>query len=246
MDPPRRAASLRRRQVVPDRRQPSHARLARADGGDRVHVPQWRFDPSGAPANPDRMVFDLDPGEGMGLPECAGRPARARHPSAHGARGGAVTSGSKGIHLYAALDGSQTSEQVSAVAHELAKALEADHPDLIVSSMRKTLRSGRVLIDWSQNNGKKTTIAPYSLRGRFRRPSRRRARGRSWTIRTSAPRGRRGGRARRGAGRSDARRDRGIRRRAAQHVPVDAHRGRRLSRCRSRRGASRTTATRAS
>ena len=79
-----------------------------------------------------------------------------------------MTSGSKGIHLYAALDGSQTSEQVSAVAHEPAKALEADHPDLIVSSMRKTLRSGRVLIDWSQNNGKKTTIAPYSLRGRFR------------------------------------------------------------------------------
>ena len=54
------------------------------------------------------------------------------------------------------------------MARELAKALESDHPELIVSSMRKTLREGRVLIDWSQNNGKKTTIAPYSLRGRFR------------------------------------------------------------------------------
>src|SRR5690242_11597012 len=77
------------------------------------------------------------------------------------------TSGSKGIHLYAALKGDYTSEQVSAVAHELARALEADHPDLVVSDMKKTLRHGKVLVDWSQNNGSKTTIAPYSLRGRF-------------------------------------------------------------------------------
>lgn len=77
-----------------------------------------------------------------------------------------VTSGSKGIHVYAALDGTLTSDQVSRVAHELARAPEADHPDLIVSDMKKSLRDGKVLIDWSQNNGKKTTIAPYSLRGR--------------------------------------------------------------------------------
>ncbi|PWC03731.1 ATP-dependent DNA ligase [Agromyces badenianii] len=134
-----------------------------------LHVPQWRFDARGEPAGPDRMVFDLDPGEGMGLAECA---EVARHVRAllegMGLEAIPVTSGSKGIHLYAALDGSQTSDQVSAVAHELARALEADHPELIVSSMRKTLRTGRVLIDWSQNNGKKTTIAPYSLRGRSR------------------------------------------------------------------------------
>ena len=138
-------------------------------GAIELHVPQWRFDPSGAPANPDRMVFDLDPGEGMGLVECAEVARLVRGILQHmGLEAVPVTSGSKGIHLYAALDGAQTSEQVSAVAHELAKALEADHPGLIVSSMRKTLRGGRVLIDWSQNNGKKTTIAPYSLRGRFR------------------------------------------------------------------------------
>lgn len=138
-------------------------------GAIELHVPQWRFDPSGAPANPDRMVFDLDPGEGMGLAECAEVARLVRDIlQPMGLEAVPVTSGSKGIHLYAALDGAQTSEQVSAVAHELAKALEADHPDLVVSSMRKTLRSGRVLIDWSQNNGKKTTIAPYSLRGRFR------------------------------------------------------------------------------
>jgi bifunctional non-homologous end joining protein LigD len=57
---------------------------------------------------------------------------------------------------------------VSDVAHELARALEADHPDLIVSDMKKSLRPGKVLVDWSQNNANKTTITPYSLRGRLR------------------------------------------------------------------------------
>ncbi|MEF3402716.1 ATP-dependent DNA ligase [Agromyces sp. CCNWLW203] len=134
-----------------------------------VHVPQWRFDATGEPANPDRMVFDLDPGEGMGLTECAEVARLVRSLlSGMALETVPVTSGSKGLHLYAALDGSQTSDQVSAVAHELAQALEADHPELVVSSMRKTLRTGRVLIDWSQNNAKKTTIAPYSLRGRPR------------------------------------------------------------------------------
>ena len=134
-----------------------------------LHVPQWRFDARGEPGKPDRMVFDLDPGEGMGLADCAEVARLVRDlVSGMGLEAMPVTSGSKGIHLYTALDGRQTSDQVSQVAHELARALEADHPELIVSSMRKTLRGGRVLIDWSQNNGKKTTIAPYSLRGRFR------------------------------------------------------------------------------
>ena len=134
-----------------------------------LHVPQWRFDGKGEPGKPDRIVFDLDPGPGMGLPECAEAARLVRDLLAGmGLEAMPVTSGSKGIHLYAAVDGRQTSDQISAVARELAKALESDHPELIVSSMRKTLREGRVLIDWSQNNGKKTTIAPYSLRGRFR------------------------------------------------------------------------------
>lgn len=134
-----------------------------------VHVPQWRFRPDGSRGDPDRMVFDLDPGPGMGLVECAEVARLVRGIlQGMGLELFPVTSGSKGIHLYAPLDGSQTSQQVSEVAHELARALEADHPDLIVSSMRKTLREERVLIDWSQNNQNKTTIAPYSLRGRFR------------------------------------------------------------------------------
>jgi len=132
-----------------------------------IHVPQWQFGRTGARKNPDRLVLDLDPGPGAGLAECAevARFARAILEDM-GLRPMPVTSGSKGIHLYAALDGKQTSDQVSEVAHELARALEADHGDLVVSDMKKTLRDGKVLVDWSQNNGNKTTITPYSLRGR--------------------------------------------------------------------------------
>lgn len=79
-----------------------------------------------------------------------------------------VTSGSKGIHLYCPLDASTSSDQIAAVAHELARALESDHRDLVVSDLKKTLREGKVLVDWSQNSAAKTTIAPYSLRGRLR------------------------------------------------------------------------------
>ena len=141
-----------------------------------IHVPQWRVsagakDPGTIDAEtrcPDRMVFDLDPGPGRGLADCIEVAQLVRellegmdlevYP---------VTSGSKGVHLYAPLDGSVSSQQVSDVAHELARSLEADHKDLIVSAMKKTLRENKVLIDWSQNSAAKTTVAPYSLRGRF-------------------------------------------------------------------------------
>jgi bifunctional non-homologous end joining protein LigD len=134
-----------------------------------VHVPQWRFGPRGARRNPDRLVLDLDPGEGVGLAECVAV-ARELRPIVEGMglELVPVTSGSKGIHLYARLDGRQTSEQVSDVAHELARALETDHPDLVLSTMGRADRRGKVLLDWSQNNGNKTTVAPYSLRGRAR------------------------------------------------------------------------------
>ncbi|KJC65825.1 ATP-dependent DNA ligase [Agreia bicolorata] len=132
-----------------------------------IHVPQWRFARTGEPKNPDRLVLDLDPGEGAGLQECAEVAREAREILRDmGLDPMPVTSGSKGIHLYAALDGKQTSDEVSAVAHELARALEAAHPDLIVSDMKKELRAGKVLVDWSQNSSSKTTITPYSLRGR--------------------------------------------------------------------------------
>lgn len=132
-----------------------------------VHVPQWRVDSHGNQLNPDRLVLDLDPGEGAGLQECREVALLARAILQDvGLDPVPVTSGSKGIHLYAALDGSQTSEQISAFARELARALEADHPGLAVSDMKKSLRKGKVLVDWSQNNAAKTTVVPYSLRGR--------------------------------------------------------------------------------
>jgi len=132
-----------------------------------LHAPQWRFGRDGTPRTPDRLVLDLDPGEGAGLPECVEVAKLARAILRDmGLDPMPVTSGSKGVHLYAALDGRRSSDQVSALAKELARALESDHPDLVVSDMKKTLRGGKVLVDWSQNNGSKTTVVPYSLRGR--------------------------------------------------------------------------------
>ncbi|GAA2949811.1 hypothetical protein GCM10010458_39570 [Microbacterium luteolum] len=132
-----------------------------------LHVPQWRFAPDGLPGRPDRLVLDLDPGPGVGLAQCAEVARIARGILSHmGLDPLPVTSGSKGIHLYAALPGEQTSHEISAVVKELARLIENDHPDLATSVMSKAVRGGKVFLDWSQNNGKKTTISPYSLRGR--------------------------------------------------------------------------------
>ena len=134
-----------------------------------VHTPQWRFDADLEPAHPDRMVLDLDPGEGAGLAECARVAGWCREILTDmGLESFPVTSGSKGIHLYAPLDGSASSEEVDQVAHELARALETDHPEEVISTQSRSKRTGKVLVDWSQNNGKKTTVCPYSLRGRLR------------------------------------------------------------------------------
>ncbi|MEV7693416.1 ATP-dependent DNA ligase [Microbacterium sp. NPDC089189] len=132
-----------------------------------LHTPQWRFSPDGTPAGPDRLVLDLDPGDGVDLAQCAEVARWARRIlDDMGLPPFPVTSGSKGIHLYAALPPGQSSDAAAALAKELARSLEADHPDLVVSAMSRALRPGKVFVDWSQNNGKKTTVAPYSLRGR--------------------------------------------------------------------------------
>ncbi|HEY6683833.1 MAG TPA: ATP-dependent DNA ligase [Propionibacteriaceae bacterium] len=134
-----------------------------------IHVPQWRFGSDGQPQNPDRLVLDLDPGPGVELTACAWIAQLVRDILRDiGHEPVPVTSGSKGIHLYAPLDGSQTPEQATEVARELALALESDHPDLVISTMKRSQRDGKVFIDWSQNNGAKTTVSPYSLRGRDR------------------------------------------------------------------------------
>jgi bifunctional non-homologous end joining protein LigD len=132
-----------------------------------LHVPQWQVDATGVPQNPDRFVIDLDPGPGTGLPECVVVAHAARELLADvGLDCVPVTSGSKGIHLFAHLDGKHDSDYVNAFAKQVAQALEGVMPELVVSDMSKAKRHGRVLVDWSQNNGNKTTISPYSLRGR--------------------------------------------------------------------------------
>ena len=134
-----------------------------------LHVPQWRFTPDGLPGRPDRLVLDLDPGPGVNLAQCAEVARIARGILVGmGLDPFPVTSGSKGIHLYAALPGEQTSDEISAVMKEIARLIENEHPDLATSVMAKAVRGGKVFLDWSQNNGKKTTISPYSLRGRSR------------------------------------------------------------------------------
>ena len=83
-----------------------------------------------------------------------------------------VTSGSKGLHLYAHLpaQGQQSldSDGTTALAREVAEGLQKEHPDLVTATMTKAKRPGKVFLDWSQNSGSKTTVSPYSLRGRER------------------------------------------------------------------------------
>jgi bifunctional non-homologous end joining protein LigD len=76
-----------------------------------------------------------------------------------------VTSGSKGLHLYAALPGDLDPDGTTALAKEIAEELQAEHPKQVTATMTKAKRSGKVFLDWSQNAGSKTTVSPYSMRG---------------------------------------------------------------------------------
>lgn len=136
-------------------------------GSLELHVPQWKVDSDGAPCSPDRLVVDLDPGPGAGLGQCAQVALLVRRQMEDaGLQLEPVTSGSKGMQVYAALDGERTSAEVSSVARALAQHLSERHPDLVVWRMAKALRPGKVFLDWSQNSSAKTTICPWSLRGR--------------------------------------------------------------------------------
>jgi len=130
------------------------------------HTPMWRLDSEGQPCRPDLIVFDLDPGEPATIVQCCevGVMLRERL-GADGIALAAKTSGSKGLQLYGSLAGrSWEGHEVNAHAHELARAVESHEPELVVSRMTKALRTGKVLIDWSQNNPAKTTVTPYSMR----------------------------------------------------------------------------------
>jgi len=131
-----------------------------------MHVPQWQVGPRGAVRDPDLLVVDLDPGAPADVLACAEVALLVReYLSSDGLTSYAKTSGSKGMQVYASI--TPASEQrTSDYAHDMAKALEQAHPKLVLSRMAKNLRGGKVFVDWSQNNGAKTTVAPYSLRAR--------------------------------------------------------------------------------
>jgi bifunctional non-homologous end joining protein LigD len=134
--------------------------------GLELHVPQWRLDESGNPTNPDRLVIDLDPGPPADVITCCRVAVSVRDLLAeNGLTARATTSGSKGMQLYAPLDGSLTWQDARALAQAAAERLERTEPR-VVSRMDTRLRRGKVFLDWSQNHGAKTTISPYSLRGR--------------------------------------------------------------------------------
>lgn len=134
-----------------------------------LHVHQWTVDADGRPQPPDRMVIDLDPGEPAGLQECARVALRVRDRMAgEGLRCVPVTSGSKGLHLYVGLEPDRSSDEVRDWARSIAEDLQRAQPDLVVAQMAKVRRPGKVFLDWSQNVAAKTTISPYSLRGRGR------------------------------------------------------------------------------
>lgn len=131
-----------------------------------LHTPQWRVGPRGGIRNPDRLVIDLDPGEGADIDDCAAAAHVIRARLAEdGLEAWPVTSGSKGIHLYAALDGRKTARAVHARVGAIARELAAEHAEL-VADVGKEKRVGKVFLDWSQNHPARSTATPYTLRGR--------------------------------------------------------------------------------
>jgi bifunctional non-homologous end joining protein LigD len=120
---------------------------------------------------PTVMAFDLDPGPPAGIAECCEVALILREALGRiGLECFPKTSGSKGIQVYAPLnvDGVDYDHGTKPLSQALARHLEAEHPKLIVSSQKKELRKGKVLIDWSQNDEHKTTVSVYSLRARER------------------------------------------------------------------------------
>jgi bifunctional non-homologous end joining protein LigD len=131
-----------------------------------LHVPQWHLPPRARKPRTDIVVFDLDPGAPATIAECCEVAVLLRDVLAEdGVEPFAKTSGSKGMQVSAPIQVDDP-DLPSRYAHSLAKRLEAEHPALVVSRMTKSLRGGKIFVDWSQNNPAKTTVAPYSLRAR--------------------------------------------------------------------------------
>ncbi len=126
-----------------------------------------------APAldRPTALAFDLDPGAPADLSHCCQVALWLRKRlEPLGLQGFPKTSGSKGMQVYYPINGgaAESYERTKAFARAVAEELTAQHPDRVVSSMKKSLRAGKVLVDWSQNDEHKTTVCAYSLRARER------------------------------------------------------------------------------
>lgn len=131
-----------------------------------LHVPQWRVPGRARKPLTDLLVFDLDPGAPATIVECCEVALLLRDQLAEeGLTLSAKTSGSKGMQVSAPVSVDDP-ELPSQYARTLAERLERDRPDLVVSKMTKSLRPGKIFVDWSQNNPAKTTVAPYSLRAK--------------------------------------------------------------------------------
>jgi bifunctional non-homologous end joining protein LigD len=116
---------------------------------------------------PQSVVFDLDPGPPAGLVECSRVAMLLRGLFDHAGLECVVkTSGSKGMQVYVPLNTPVTYEGTKTFARTVAQMLEQKREAGVVSSMKKSLRGGKVLVDWSQNDRHKTTVSVYSLRAR--------------------------------------------------------------------------------
>ena len=118
---------------------------------------------------PTMMVFDLDPGPPAAILDCCRVGLWLREAlDGIGLESFPKTSGSKGLQLYVPLNSDVTYDDTKPLSRALAQHVEREHGDLVVSSQKKSLRKGKVLIDWSQNDEHKTTVCVYSLRARER------------------------------------------------------------------------------
>jgi bifunctional non-homologous end joining protein LigD len=118
---------------------------------------------------PSVIAFDLDPGAPANMVQCCQVGLWLREIFEHfDLQSFPKTSGSKGLQIYVPLNTPTRYEFTKTFAHALAQLLEHDHPDMVVSDMKKQVRTGKVFVDWSQNDEHKTTIAVYSLRARER------------------------------------------------------------------------------
>ena len=118
---------------------------------------------------PTMLVFDLDPGPPATIVECCRVAGWLRDWFLErDMQSFPKTSGSKGLQIYVPINRAADYDQAKRISRGLAQRLERDHPQDVVHLQRKTLREGRVLIDWSQNDDAKTTVSVYSLRARTR------------------------------------------------------------------------------